>query len=373
MIRIGFDAKRAFFNNRGLGNYSRGLIRIVSECQPDNEYFLLTPKTKGAIYDSFPENCKVIEPHSAFYTRFPSLWRSSGQIKEITELKLDIFHGLSHELPLGIKRTNARSVVTMHDLIFCKFPELYPWIDRQLYKRKYFRSCRDADKIIAISEQTKMDLMDLAGIEEQKIEVVYQGCNPIFQKKISQEELLAIKSKYNLPEQYLLNVGAIEKRKNQELIIKAIAFGNIDTPLIIVGNPTEYIRELETLIAKHHLESKIHFLTNVPTEDLPAIYQLASIFVYPSLFEGFGIPIIEAIQSNIPVITSKGSCFQETGGPASSYVSHDNVEELASAVEEILGNTEKRKIMVHDSLIYAEMFSDSNISKSLMGVYQQLL
>lgn len=372
MIRIGFDAKRAFYNNRGLGNYSRDLIRILSDFQPGNEYFLFTPKTKDAIYDSFPENSKIIEPHS-FYKMWPSWWRTYGECKEITELKLDIFHGLSHELPLGIKRTNARSVVTMHDLIFYKFPELYTWIDRQLYRKKYLRSCQDADKIIAISNQTKMDLIDLAGIDERKIEVVYQGCNPLFLRSVDPEKQEVIKKRYNLPAQYLLNVGAIEKRKNQELIIKAMAFGNIDIPLIIVGKPTEYVKDLEILIAQHHLRSKVRFLTNVPTEDLPVIYQLASLFVYPSIFEGFGIPIIEAIQSRIPVITSKGSCFQETGGPASCYVSHDNIEEMAVAIKQILSDENKSKKMVQDSLVYADRFSDSNISQSLMSVYQKLL
>lgn len=372
-MRIGFDAKRAFYNNRGLGNYSRDLIRILSDYQPDNEYFLFTPKTRNAIQTSFPTNCESIQPLGAFYRRFPSLWRSYGQCKEIKDLHLNIFHGLSHELPIGIEHTKARSVVTMHDLIFYQFPELYPWIDRQLYKSKYFRSCRVADKIIAISEQTKKDLIDLAGIDEQKIEVVYQGCNPVFQTILSQEQLLSVQKKYNLPSQYLLNVGAIEKRKNQELIVKALAHGNLDIPLVILGRPTEYIEELKTLIAHHHLESSVLFLTNIPTEDLPAIYQLSSIFVYPSLFEGFGIPILEALNSKIPVITSNGSCFKETGGEESRYINTDNIEELSFTIKDLLNHADKREKMVEAGLTHAALFTDERISDSLMSVYKSLL
>jgi len=373
MIKIGFDAKRAFYNNRGLGNYSRELIRILSNYESENEYYLFTPKTSDAIQTAYPSNCKIIQPKSEFFNRFPSLWRSFGQCREIKSLNLDIFHGLSHELPYGIEKTETRSVVTMHDLIFYKFPELYPWIDRQLYKRKYFRSCRVADKIIAISEQTKRDLIDLAGIDEHKIEVVYQGCNPVFQKKITQDEWHLIREKYHLPGQYLLNVGAIEKRKNQELIIKALANGKIDIPLIIIGRPTEYLKVLKELISSLQIESKVIFLTNVPTEDLPAIYQMAEIFIYPSLFEGFGIPIIEALNSKIPVITSKDSCFKETGGPDTCYINHTQVEELISAINTILSNSDKRQTMIESGLIYTEKFSDNTISDSLMNVYHKLL
>lgn len=373
MTKIGFDAKRAFYNSRGLGNYSRDTIRILSDNQPDNEYYLFTPKTQDAIAFPYSSNCHIIQPESFFYKKISSLWRTYRECDKINKLHLDIFHGLSHELPVGIEKTSARSVVTMHDVIFLKFPDLYPWIDRQLYKRKYVRSCKTADKVIAISEQTKTDLIDCIGLDPQKIEVVYQGCNPIFSHQVSHERLQSVKIKYNLPDGYLLNVGAIEKRKNQELIIRALIGGNLDFPLVIVGRPTEYMNELKSLTKKHHIESKVLFLTNVPTEDLPAVYQLATIFVYPSIFEGFGIPIIEALHSKIPVITSKGSCFEETGGPDSCYVSHDNAAELIAAINDILGHTQKQKEMVDAGLIYVGKFSDINISRSLMDVYQQLL
>jgi len=373
MTKIGFDAKRAFYNSRGLGNYSRDTIRILSHHQPDNEYFLFTPKTRNAIEFPFPSNCSVVQPESLFYKGCPALWRTFHECRKIKSLHLDIFHGLSHELPVGIEKTSARSVVTMHDVIFLKFPQLYTLIDRQLYKNKYLRSCKIADKVIAISEQTKRDLIEYIGIEEQKIEVIYQGCNPIFQQKCSEDKLSAVKKKYNLPGQYLLNVGAIERRKNQGLIIQALISGHIDIPLVILGKPTEYIDELKNMIDKHHIESKVLFLTNVPNDDLPAIYQMAEIFIYPSIFEGFGIPIIEALYSKVPVITSKGSCFEETGGPETCYIDHDQKEELIAAINDLLNDTPKRKKMVDAGLSYIEKFSDSNISRSLINVYQQLL
>jgi len=372
-MKIGFDAKRAFYNTRGLGNYSRDTIRILSEKQSENEFYLFTPKIRDSIPFQYGRNTQIIQPEGVLFKKNPSLWRTFFMSNDINRLNLDIYHGLSHELPVGIEKTSTRSVVTMHDVIFLKFPELYTWIDRRLYKKKYLQSCQIADKIIAISEQTKNDLIEFANIDEKKINVVYQGCNPIFLKEVHAEKLKLIQNKYQLPKEYLLNVGAIEKRKNQELIIQALAHGRIDIPLIIVGKPTDYFLELKKLVKELHVESKVIFLTNVPTEDLPAIYQLSSLFVYPSIFEGFGIPILEAIHSKIPVITSKGSCFEETGGAESCYVNHKSVEELIAAIESILGHTEKRKKMIEAGTVHAKNFSDDCISTNIMKVYQSIL
>lgn len=195
-MKIGFDAKRAFYNTRGLGNYSRDTIRILSDKKPDNEYFLFTPKTANKIEFPFSSNnCRIIEPSAFLYKKFSSLWRTRFECTDIKRLKLDIFHGLSHELPIGIEKTKAHSVVTMHDIIFLTFPHLYTWIDRQLYIKKYLSSCWAADKIIAISEQTKADLIEFTNISEEKITVVYQGCNPVFLQKIGKEKIIQTKKK----------------------------------------------------------------------------------------------------------------------------------------------------------------------------------
>ncbi|MDP4278857.1 MAG: glycosyltransferase family 1 protein [Bacteroidota bacterium] len=373
MMKIGFDAKRFFYNSRGLGNYSRDTIRILSTLQPTNEYFLFTPKTANALPVTIGPNCRIVKPGNRLSRISPTLWRTYRECADINRLQLDIFHGLSHELPVGIEKTKARTVVTMHDVIFLKSPQLYSLIDRNLYKSKYLRSSRVADKIIAISEQTKTDLIELAHVDEKKIEVVYQGCNPIFCQTADNETKRLVKEKYGLPDAFLLNVGTVETRKNQALIIKALACEKLNIPLVIVGTQTDYIHELKALIKKEQLDTSVHFLANVPTLDLPAIYQLSTLFIYPSQLEGFGIPILEALNSRIPVITSKGSCFAETGGPATRYVDPTNAEELADVLKELLGNQEKRNNMIKRGLIHAQQFSDEAISKALFSVYQSLL
>lgn len=371
-MNIGFDAKRLFFNQRGLGNYSRDTVRILSSLKPENQYHLFTPSTKNAITFALQDNCQIVTPEGLLQRQFPSLWRTYWSRRDIERLQLDIYHGLSHELPVGIEKTNTRSVVTMHDVIFLRFPHLYPYLDRKLYERKYLRSCRVADVVVAISEQTKRDLIEYASIDERTIRVVYQGCHPLFTHVSTHEEKVRIAAAYNLPEHFLLNVGAIEKRKNQELIIRAMAEGKIDLPLVIVGRPTPYISELKAYVDKARLDSKVIFLTSVPVSDLPTIYQLSSLFIYPSFVEGFGIPILEALNSGVPVIASTGSCMEETGGQKTCYINPQDAEELGHAINALLSDEEKRNMMVEAGKKHACLFSDEAVAENLFSIYQSL-
>lgn len=368
-MRIGFDAKRAFNNRRGLGNYSRDTIRILSEQLPYNQYFMFTPKVNQDIFSGFASNCQTVLPHTFFSKQFSSLWRTFGICSDIGVQKIEVFHGLSHELPYGIEKLHLRKIVTMHDLIFLKFPHLYPLIDRILYKNKYLHSCKIADTIIAISEQTKCDLVELANIDEHKIEVVYQGCNRIFQQKVDENVKEQIRQKYHLPKTFMIHVGAIEKRKNQEVILKAMHVGKIDYPLVLVGGATLYLDELRSYIHQHQLDSKVFILTNVPTNDLPALYQSASLFLYPSIFEGFGIPLLEALWSGIPVIAATGSCLEESGGSSSHYVAPHDIDNWAYEINKVLEDTELRIKMTQHNQAHLMQFTDEAIAKHIWKIY----
>ena len=237
---------------------------------------------------------QTILPHRFLDKKIPALWRSRGICKDIKDQHLHIFHGLSQELPVGIEKTGAKSVVTMHDAIFVRYPELYDPFYRTIFTRKNRYSCKVADRIIAISEQTKSDVIEFFGADESKIDIVYQGCNNIFRQPVSNEQVDAVKKKYNLPNDFIVTVGAIEKRKNQGIILDALHQGRIDIPLVIIGGKTKYSDEITQKTNEYSLEQQIVVLNNVSTEDLPAIYHAALCMIYPSLFEGFGIPILES-------------------------------------------------------------------------------
>lgn len=374
-MRIGFDAKRAYCNTRGLGNYSRDTIRILTNHFLQDEFYLFTPKVKkGITVTAHRANSTTIMPQGIYsHSPLSSLWRTTSICKNIKEANIDLYHGLSHELPYGIEKTHAKSVVTMHDVIFLKNPELFPFFDRYSFKKKYFHGCKVADRIIAISQQTKSDLIEYMGLNEELIDVVYQGCNPIFHQSIDENLLERTRIDYQLPTDFMLIVCAIERRKNHELILKAMRNPQIDLPLVIVGRGDEYKKELIEMAQKWGIEKRLIFLNEINTDVLPTLYKLATIFVYPSLFEGFGIPILEALTVGTPVITSKGSCFKETGGDAAQYVSCNDDEELASTIIQVLNDKTLQKEMIEKGYLHAQQFSDEAIAQNIMNVYHKAL
>lgn len=371
-MKIGFDAKRAFNNSSGLGNYSRTTIEILVKYFPENEYFLYTPKLSEKIEFNVKGNSFLQMPGSLTGKTFHAWWRSFGIKNQIKKDAIRIFHGLSHELPFSIRNSGCRSVVTIHDLIFKRFPGLYKLPDRIIYHKKIANSCKIADKIIAISLQTKNDLTEYYSINEAKIEVVYQSCNPAYRQIYDPDEKLKIKSLYHLPESFILNVSTIEKRKNQKHILEAVICGNIDLPVVLIGRPKSYIDELNSFIKKNKLEKQVIFLHHVPNIHLPLIYQMAEIFVYPSVFEGFGLPVLEAISSGVPVITTKNGCFPEAGGPGSFYTSPYDPEETASQIRKISTDQNLKNKMIAAGLKYAGNFTEKSIAENLMNLYRQI-
>lgn len=371
-MRIGFDAKRAFFNRSGLGNYSRDLILALHRYYPENEYYIYTPSLKNHISFIDPDTVQVETPPGQLGKLGQAYWRSFRLARRAKIDGIEIFHGLSNELPRHIKRTGIKSVVTIHDLIFMHHPEWYKSIDVAIYKRKFRDSSRQADRIIAVSEQTKKDLIVFFDIEESKIEIIYQGCNEVFTKVLGEAEKRKVKEKWALPDEYLLYVGTIEERKNLLTILKAISSMNIDIPLVVVGKKTKYYRQIVKYMDQHKLKN-IMFLKEVSVHDLPGIYQMANVFIYPSVFEGFGIPILEALYSKVPVITSKGGCFAEAGGPKSVYIDPGNTEELGDAILQILRHSELQQKMKSDGYKHALQFSSEVTAHRIIDLYNRLL
>ena len=371
-MRIGFDAKRAFFNRSGLGNYSRDTISILSEYFSMNDYVLFTPKPDKSIPFYKAQNIRVVGPTGFWTKKFPAYWRTYRLAEELPKNKIQLFHGLSNELPIGIENIRIPSVVTIHDIIFMRYPQFYTPVDRNIYLKKFNYASDKASRIIAVSQQTKDDLVEFFKVKENKIDVVYQGCNSIFWNSISETDRSDILMKYNIPADYILYVGTIEERKNILKVIKALHKSRINIPLVVVGKPTPYLSKVKAFVDYNHI-SNVIFLHNVPTDDLPAFYQNAKLFVYPSLFEGFGIPILEALTSKTPVITSRGGCFAEAGGKSSIYIDPENIDELADAIKQTLNDSTLRDNMIIDGFVHAQQFRQDKIASNIMSVYEKLV
>ncbi len=369
-MNIGFDAKRAFLNRSGLGNYSRFVIQSLLKYHGKNNYFLFTPR-RGDLLNGDKESFQTILPKKFFSKLFPSYWRTFGISDDIRKRGIEVYHGLSGELPHGLT-DEVKTVVTIHDLIFLRYPEFYKPVDRKIYESKFKYACKNADTIIAISQQTKNDIIEYFGISGDKIKVIYQSCNQRFHSLVSEEDRTQLKEKYQLPENYLLYVGTIEERKNILSILKAIHTGKIETPLVIIGKPTPYINLVQKYIHENRIEN-IFFLSGVPDEDLPGIFQMAGLFIYPSVFEGFGIPILEALYSKVPVITSKGSCFIEAGGKHSIYTNPTDFGELAQAINRVLSDSQLSETMIEEGYKHALTFDNESISEQIMNIYKELV
>lgn len=365
-MKIAFDAKRFFHNTSGLGNYSRDLVRILSQYYPENEYLLLNK-------NSSERGKEILERQDVRFVE-TSKGKFSRQLKMGKDAQregVDIFHGLSGELPLKWSKEPIRKIVTIHDLIFMRCPNYYSFFDRKIHLWKFKKAASSADKIIAISEQTKRDIITYLKVPESKIEVIYQGCHKAFKEQQSNELINTVKEKFNLPERYILNVGTIEERKNLLSIVKGIK--DTEIPLVVVGRKTDYYKKVLAFIRKNKMDKQVLFLEGVSMDELAVLYKSADIFVYPSFFEGFGIPVIEALFSKTVVITSNTSCLPEAGGKDSVYIDPRNDLDLGAKIKFLWENESERKRRAEKSFAFVQKFNDEPIAAQLMNLYKKIL
>ena len=423
-MNIGFDAKRTFHNNTGLGNYSRSLVTALSEYYPEHQYFLFNP-VASSLFPFVAPNMYEVQPSSFFHKIFTGIWRSNWVRKDLKKNKIDLYHGLSHEIPIGIQHTGIKSVVTIHDLIHERYPEQYSFIDAAIYRKKFRNACKYADKVIAISEQTKKDIMEFYKIPGHKISVCYQSCSPAFMESVRMEEKKKVKEVYNLPDEYFLYVGSIIERKNLLNICKAVHLlrKDFDVPLVIIGEGGKYKQMVKEYVKQNDLESRVIFLSDkhihksvrynyklgeleeleneileynekgdIPEElgqqrlkllvqlekyekfeaDFPAIYQSAIALIYPSFFEGFGIPVLEALWSRLPVIISHVAGLPEAGGKGADYVNPDSVEEIAVGMKKIYTDKQFATDMIEKGWQHAQKFTPKKHAEAVMNVYRSI-
>jgi glycosyltransferase involved in cell wall biosynthesis len=357
-MNIGFDSKRLLCNFTGLGNYSRTLVRNLLLYHPDNEYFLYSTHVVYrdetlSFLDSPELNIRISE------AMLKSIWRSWSIKSQLKKDKIRLYHGLSNEIPFNMHRSGIRSVVTVHDLIFRIYPHTYSPIDRQIYDIKFRYACKHSDRIIAISENTKSDIIRFYDIDPDKIDVIYQACNPLFYKLRNSFENERVLKHYQIPADYLLTVGTVEPRKNTKRIIEAMSWlsRDLQIPLVIVGKGGKYKQECELMAHQAGLDKRIIWIDHLTNnEHLQSLYQSAKALIYPSLYEGFGLPVAEALLSKTAVITSARSALKEAGGPGSIYVEPEDSQQIAAGIEKILTDEAYRQNMIGTGYGYAHQY-----------------
>ena len=372
-MKIGYDAKRLFTNFTGLGNYSRSVISHYHHAYPEDELHLFTPSVKKdprTLPFLEDDSLRIISPQ-----RFRPLWRTFDMVSDIKKSGVEIYHGLSHELPIGLSKLNIGKVVTIHDLIFKYYPHDHGWIDRKVYDWKWKHACGIADVIIAISMQTKNDLIQFYNIPPDKIKVVYQPADPVFAKPVSAEQVNLIKAKYRLPDRYNLYVGSVISRKNLLAVIKAMAIINKEdrAPLVIIGHGKAYKKKVIENAQAEKTDHLLFWLDSPAFADFPAIYKGAQMMIYPSLYEGFGLPVIEAMHTGIPVITSGQSSLKEAGGEAAVLVDPSSPEDIAVNMIRVQNDAQLRTDMIQKGFIHIRKLQSPDSVSAYHDIYSSLL
>ena len=371
---IGYDAKRAFRNNSGLGNYSRMVIGgVCREGHGMVKSLLFTPTTKGRHTHYFDDIQEVeVRQPRGLWAMAGGIWRSVWSGLCARREGVDIYHGLSHELPLFLGN-GVKKVVTMHDLIVRRDPEFFKPVDRIIHRLKMRHACRVADMVIAISEQTKCDLVDMMHVPEEKIRVVYQSCDPIFWNPPS-ATLPPSHSAVQLPERYIIAVGTVEERKNQVAAVRALALLPEDVCLVVVGRPRgNYPQQVRRVAKELGVDHRVIFLQNAVFSDFPALYRGAVASVYMSVFEGFGIPVLESLCCDCPVVTSNVSSMPEAGGDAALYAAPDDYRALAAHLSRLLSDPAFRNSQIEKGRTQRLKFAPEKVSQDMLALYRSLL
>jgi glycosyltransferase involved in cell wall biosynthesis len=372
MMRIGFDAKRAFANKTGLGNYSRFVLDALMAHEPAHEYRAYTPKNNRHLFDGFPAG-SIHYPKGFINQKISAYWRYARITRQLRDENIEVYHGLSNEIPQGLQAAGIGSVVTIHDLIFERLPHLFKPVDRAIYRHKFQSACRRADAVVAVSDQTRRDLIGLYGVDDSKISVIYQDCNPVFQKALTKEEQSSICAEYGITGSFILCVGTLEERKNQHRLVEAFAqLKNHDFKLVLVGKPTAYLQKIKETIQRLKLENRVLLLHNVSTPHLPALYQAAEVFAYISIYEGFGIPIVEALHSGTAVLAARGSCLEEAGGPGGLYADPYQTENISEQLQKLVTDVHLRNTLSEAGRRHVKQFAGEQIAAQLVQLYQSL-
>lgn len=352
-MKIGFDAKRYYHNHTGLGNYSRTIVNGLQEFCPDVECQLFDEK---ALTRTFTLGRKAAKNDCA------------------------LLHGLSNELPTDAKHCDIPTIVTMHDVAWRTFPQMYHWIDRQLYDWKYGRSCREATRVIAISESTRRDVVNIYGVPEERVKVIYQPVQRLFYTPMPHDKAAELVSKHlDLPadRQYILNVGSINSRKNLLGLVKALErIPRENRPLLlVVGNGREYKQEVLRYVVQHGLQQDVRIETGIRDNTvLQALYTRALLMAYPSHYEGFGLPVVEAALQHCPVLTSDVSSLPEAAGPGALLCNPADTDSIYERLTELIDHPDEAQRLATVAEDYARQhFDPKKLTIQLYNYYLDII
>ena len=367
-MRIGIDARLVYYHQAGIGQYILRLTQALAQIDREDQFVVFkSRKDKTAIIDHQP-NFKSERLWTPSHHRYERLAMSA----ELLPFPLDVLHSPDFIPP---SHTRCPSVITMHDLAFLLYPRLLTRESARYYGQVDL-AARHADHIIAVSESTKRDTVRLLGVPENKVTVIYEAAHPLFTPMSNTDELARVREHYRLPQNFILFVSTVEPRKNLPTLLRALKLlrqnYKTDTVLAVAGNRGWLFEQVDEVVAELNLGDAVRFLGGVPNEELVYLYNAAKLFVFPSFYEGFGLPPLEAMACGTPVIVSKVASLPEVVGDAGTLVEPEDVEGLAVAMWRILSDENLRREMRAKGLKRAQTFSWQRAARETLAVYRSV-
>ena len=349
----------------GIGTYTRNLVTNLFDIDKTNTYTLLGREKALSKYVQKP-NVSITEFHSPIYS-------ISEQVIEPLKLwDVEFLHCPHYNIPVIYE---GEMIVTVHDLIHLIFPQFLKHRAAYFYAKSLFKLMAiRSKKIIAVSENTKADIVNYLGVKEDKVVVIYNGVSEIFKKDASKEECEKLRHKLNLHAKYILNISNMKAHKNIETLIEAyskLRKKGIEQKLLLAGGKKERVKELQVYAEQFNVAEDIIFIQNIDFEDLPVLYRICDVFVFPSLYEGFGLPLVEAMASGVPVVTSNVSSMPEVVGNAGITIEPSNADSLAEAIEKVISDNKLRENMIKTGIKQVEKFNWRNTAKKTLEVYEK--
>ena len=378
-MKVGIDIRALNPRNpTGVGRYIHSVLRHLIELDGKNVFHLYYPlrinsstwirKNLGSSYVThmgwIPE-CLSAE-------KFNSLWLRWYLPSRIKKDEIDVFHGPSFFLP---EENSAKRVVTIHDLSPVLFPELYEGISSNAIVGSTKRAIEQADLILADSEHTRKDIIEMYGVSPAAVRTIYLGLDERYWGIVRNEYVEAVKRKYDLPESFIFHVGSYHPRKNTDAILKALRIlksRRKNVKLVLSGKRTRYLEHIKEMVCDLHLEHAVVFLGYLSDGEIHALYSAARVMVYPSLYEGFCLPIVEAMASGLPCVVANRACMPEIAGGAAIAVDPDEPEDIADAVVTVMEKDEVREKMIASGYERAKRFSWRETASQTLAAYNKV-
>lgn len=379
-MRIGIEAQRLFRPNKhGMDRVALELIKNLQQIDRRNEYFIFVKPDEDRNAIENTENFKIVEVPGGPYP----IWEQVQLPKFVKQYQCDVLHCTSNTAPLKVE---SKVITTLHDIIFKEesiLKQLFSsasWYQKigNLYRRFLVGDViKKSDRLITVSNFEKENIKNTFRLNEQKITTVHNGVTRNFNDQFSTEQREEVRKEYDLPEEFLLHIGNKDPRKNTKRVLDAFyklkltQFAN--AKLVIIGiNEDTLDAMLEEVFVPQALKKDIILTGYVSNEDLPVIFHMASIFLFPSLREGFGIPIIEAMASGVPVITSNTSSMPEVSGGSACLINPRNTSELKEAIVKILSEDSYRNELIQKGLEQCRTFSWRQSAEDVLKIYEQI-